>query len=148
MDAPATPTPYTPERLTAVLTSLGLNSQPAEDASQGVLVGFTNMILQFTPAADTLHCLGRWRGQLDEDQIAGLIAGTAAFNTHQVIPTLSVQVLDGTLVVVMGRAVDVAFGLTDAQLRAWVATTIQQFGVAGQWLEENFPQAVDWTEGE
>ncbi|MDY6050229.1 MAG: YbjN domain-containing protein [Corynebacterium sp.] len=145
---PASPTPVTAERLTTVLTSLGLKSQPADTNPQGVLVGFLDLLLQFTVAGDTLHCAGQWRGEPPEDMVLPLIAGTSAFNTQQIFPTLAVQHTDTSLVVIMTRSADIAFGLTDDQLTTWIASSIHQFGEAGKWLAENFPQAVTWNEGD
>ncbi|GEM_PF-2222540 len=138
-----TPTPYTPQRAIQLLSD---NSIRSELRGDNLLVGFSDIVIQFTLASDQLTATGVWRGALPIDRSAQLLSACTTFNETQVFPTMSFEKQGDSLSVFLRRGTDATYGLSDNQLGAWLLTTIEQCGNATQWLASIFPEAVDWNE--
>ncbi|OFO48240.1 YbjN domain-containing protein [Corynebacterium sp. HMSC073D01] len=138
-----TPTPYTSQRAAAILQENGIRSESRGD---NLLVGFSDIVIQFTLASDQLTATGVWRGTLPIDASAQLLSACTTFNETQLFPTMSFEKQGERLSIFMRRGTDATYGLSHNQLGAWLLTTVEQCGSAAQWLAGIFPEAVNWNE--
>ena len=138
-----TPTPYEPQRAVAILDENGIRSELRGD---NLLVGFTDLVVQFTVASDQLTATGVWRGTLPISASAQLLSACTTFNETQVFPTMGFERQGDTLSVFLRRGTSVTYGLSYNQLGAWLISTLEQCGNAAHWLAQIFPDSVDWDD--
>lgn len=111
--------------------------------------GFINSQYLFIPSDTNLYCDIAWRGTINSENAAMVLASVNEWNLHRILPVAHFFEADDALII-KGRAYyPCDLNLSEEQLHEQLNNFVRVVLDTGQnfmsWLEDTFPHSVTWT---